>query len=57
MINKLRKEYLALGCWDNSCKNYRDFMKKCDKLGYAVWEDAQFVNRVVIRKWEIKNGR
>jgi hypothetical protein len=50
MINKLRKEYISLGCWDDSCKNYKDFMNKCNKLGYAVWEDTQFVHRVVIRK-------
>ena len=51
MINQLRKEYIALGCWDMSCKKYRDFMDKCDKLGYAVWEDTQYVHRVVIRKY------
>ena len=52
MINKLKNEYIALGCWDNSCKDYRNFMNKCHKLGYAVWEDTQFVHRVVIRKQE-----
>jgi len=52
MIKQLRKEYISLGCWDMSCKKYRDFMNKCNKLGYAVWEDTQFVHRVVIRKWK-----
>ena len=50
MEKQLKKEYLDLGCWDMSCKKYKDFMDKCDKLGYEVWEDAQFVHRVVIKK-------
>ena len=29
MIKKLRKEYISLGCWDISCKKYRNFMNKC----------------------------
>lgn len=50
MEKQLKKEYLDLGCWGMSCKKYRKFMDKCDKLGYEVWENAQFVNRVVIGK-------
>ena len=55
MIKQLRKEYISLGCWDMSCKKYRNFMNKCHKLGYAVWEDTQFVHRVVIRKCKSLN--
>lgn len=50
MEKQLKKEYLDLGCWGMSFKKYRNFMDKCEKLGYEVWEDFQFLDRVVVGK-------